>query len=444
MRDGAGAEAGSADACEPLEGPLEDELSVSLEFPGLNRGYVWPPQVLTIEGEVFVERASPEQLDLVDEGGQRVSLFVRGASSVSFEGVAIGTRFWLSAWERSERPNPLASVPSQAFSLRTEQDGPVLLATLAGATSAEGALGLPISIQSLCTAEYVLDRGGDTDCVRQIERFEAVIDADRAVRVAPGTRITTRIDGSTYDVRLRQASYETYSDANPSSGTPCAPADFAPRVELDLNVVSTEWAELSAEQPVELAGLPECRLGTDTPPISVDTSQLDWDLFSSGGAELALSLVGSTTNSLEFSTEYGPLRVTGDAAVLTLLKRAAWLTISEYYTVLLRETPAGDALVAYSKGALSEVSALARRTDVLGSDLVLEPRCDWLLDACPVDGGFEAMALSDIVYGDGTRVPSHETGEISVGNRRFDVYVAVSPSCNADPTALAVFVARDE
>jgi hypothetical protein len=432
-------------ACEAPEEAVADDLSVSLAFPGLNRGYVWPPQVVTIEGEVFVERAAPEQLHLVDEEGQRVSLFVRGASSVSFEGIAVGTRFWLSAWERSERPNPFASVPSQAFSLRTEQDGTVLLATLEGASgTGDGVLGLPISIQSLCTAKYPQDRGGDADCSTQVEWFEAVLDVAPGVHVAPGTRLTTRIDGTNYEIRLPRASYTTYSDANPSAGLPCAPADWAPRVELDLNVVAADWAELALQQPVDAAALPACRLGTDAPPISIDTDRLDWDRFSDGSGEFAVSLAASTTDSLEFSSEYGSLSVTGEAEVLGVLKRAEWLSVSDYYTLLFRETAEGDALVAYSWTASSEIATLAERSDVLGSQIAFEPSCDWLPDACSVEGSSEAMTLFDVVYDDDTRVPSHEKGEVSVADRVFEAWIGVTPSCQANPRATAIFVARDE
>jgi hypothetical protein len=421
-------------------------VNLTLSFPGLNTSYGLPRQALRVQGDVVVERAEPEQLDLVDENGQRVSLLVRGSPSISFGDIAIGTRFWLYAWEQFWKPNPFAQEASRAFSLRTQEDGPVLLATLEGSREVGKALGLPISIQSLCTAEYPLDHGSDTDCARHVEVFEAIVDSDPAVRVSRGARTTIQMDGTSYEVSLPWAEYETYSDANPSSGNPCAPPDWAPRLALDLNVVSSEWQELSVNQPVELTALPACHLGTDAPLVRIDVEQLDWDRLADGGAEFPISLVTSDATSVEFSSDYGSLRVTADSEVLTVLERARWFSLSDYYTKIFRETADGNALVAYSQAPLAKVEDFARRSDVLGATIDFEPRCDWLSDVCPVDGGTEAMPLYDIVYGDedSQRVPSHERATVSAASRQFDSWVAVTPSCRADPSVTAIFVARDE
>lgn len=85
----------------------------------------------TLEGYVFVERVEPQRLSLVSESEQRLSLASQGDSH-SFDGIAVGTRFWLSASERMWRPNPYKSQRWTRFSLRTEPDGPVLLAGLDG------------------------------------------------------------------------------------------------------------------------------------------------------------------------------------------------------------------------------------------------------------------------------------------------------------------------
>jgi hypothetical protein len=436
---------GAANTCD-AEVVYEEAVNLTLSFPGLNTSYGLPPQALIVDGDVIVERAQPEQLDLVDENGQRVSLLLRGSSSFSFGDVAIGTRFWLYARERFWKPNPFAQEASRAFSLRTQEDGPVLLATLEGSPEVGEALGLPISIQSLCTAEYPLDHGSDTDCARRVEVFEAIVDSTPAVHVSRGARTTIQMDGTAYELSLPRASYETYSDANPSSGNPCAPADWTPRLELDLNVVSGEWPELSVNQPVELTALPECRLGTDAPLVVIDGEELAWDQFAAGGAEFPIALVASDADSVEFSSDYGPLRVTGDSEALAVLERARWFSISEYYTKIFRETANGDALVAYSQTTLAKVKAFVSRSDVLGATIEFEPRCDWLTDVCPVDGGTEAMTLYDIVYGDenSERVPSHERATVSAGSRQFDSWVAVTPSCQGDPAVTAIFVARDQ
>src|SRR5690349_12352125 len=74
---GVGAGAGvAANACE-AEVAAEDTLNVGVAFAGVNDTEGVPPQTFAIDGTVVVERAVPEQLDLVDEAGQRVALLVR-------------------------------------------------------------------------------------------------------------------------------------------------------------------------------------------------------------------------------------------------------------------------------------------------------------------------------------------------------------------------------
>lgn len=99
---------------------------------------------------------------------------------------------------------------------------------------------------------------------------------------------------------------------------------------------------------------------------------------------------------------------------------------------------------------MAEVNEFAQRPDVLGTDVALEPRCEWLSDVCRAEGGpaddrTGDMALYDIVYDEGSeRVASHERAVIDVGSGQFDSWIAVPSTCYADPAAIAIFIARDE
>jgi hypothetical protein len=113
---------------------------------------------------VFVERFESQTTDvgdgpvskltflLVDETGQRMRLSAM-APSLSFASVPLGTQFWLDAYAIIQRANPFAYHRSMRFSLRTEENGPVVFASLQG--TKEGGdvlLGVPLSFQSRCIA----------------------------------------------------------------------------------------------------------------------------------------------------------------------------------------------------------------------------------------------------------------------------------------------------
>jgi hypothetical protein len=423
-------------------------MRLAFNIRGPSASYGAPAQQSLVRGYVLVERAERRQLDVVDESGQRVSLSSDSAS-LSFAGIAVGTKFWLVAEVQTDRPNPFAYNRSLSFSLRTEQNGPVLFASLEGQKEGGATLlDVPLAIESLCTDTTALSvpgRSRETGaaCTQSVERFEAVVSADPPVHILPGTRVTAPINGASYELTLGSASYTTYSDWT------CAPSDWAPSVGLDLDIVASNWRELAANQPVEIAGLPACRLGTDLPLLEVDANQLEFSRIREGTAEFAISLESSAGDALKFvSPDYGTLLATGvSAEARAVLERARWFSMSNYFGYVLRESEGGRALAVVYWGSFSELRNLVQRADVLGLSIDAEPRCDWVAEACSSDGVVRPFSVSDIVFGgeDAQRIASHERTTVTAGTTAtaFDAWVAVDPSCSVDPPVRATFLVHE-
>ena len=73
-------------------------------------------------------------------------------------------------------------------------------------------------------------------------------------------------------------------------------------------------------------------------------------------------------------------------------------------------------------------------------------RCEWSSAGCLEGGQTAALSLYDLVLGGGEntqRVASHERVTLSAGAKSFDAWIAVSPSCTAEPTLRATFLARE-
>jgi hypothetical protein len=244
-----------------------DSISLEMVFPEAVDSYSVPPVPSTVKGDVIVARVdsqiatyndgpvSRQTLYLVDETGQKLSLSAE-ASSLSFEGIKVGTQFWLDAYAIVIRSNPYAYHRSMRFSLRTEQNGPVVFASLQG-TEEDGdvLLGVPLSVQSRCIATSVSHYGGISSvtgqaCTQSNELFDVVLDTSEPIRIAPGTTKQVTVSENLYDLTLWSASNVTFSER------PCTPADFAPSLELKFDVIAKSWQELVAQQPVTPEQLP--------------------------------------------------------------------------------------------------------------------------------------------------------------------------------------------
>ncbi|HWA72725.1 MAG TPA: hypothetical protein VG937_10330 [Polyangiaceae bacterium] len=400
---------------------------------------------ITLEGYVFVERVEPHRFFLVSESEQRLSLASQG-DSASFDGIAVGTRFWLSASERMWRPNPFNSQRWSRFSLRAEPDGPVLLASLDGTKDGgEQLLGVPITFEPWCSTMEASFFGGVSQttgkaCTEAVDLFQARVEADEPFSMLPGTRATTSIGGTSYDLTLWTARYATYPDPG------CRPEDWEPSLELLFGATAQNWRELAADQPVDDTQLPECRLGTDARLFSADLNSIDWPSMQPGNVEVALSLLSASDDTVRFSTTTGTLAVSGlSAEARVVVERGRWLSGIAFSTGVIRESEAGPPLAIFHYGPISKLSEVTARADVLGTTLTLEPRCTWQTAACQEGATTKPLPLYDVVYGSGDnqRAASYERTQLSAGSRQFDAWVGVSSMCNSDPYVDATFVARE-
>jgi hypothetical protein len=317
------------------------------------------------------------------------------------------------------------------FSLRTAQDGPVLLASLEGMKETDdGLLGVPLTFSSLCSSSASDGRTSSigAPCTFNTELFEGTLETDPPVRILPGTRVDATIDGNSYELALWSAGYTDVSDVT------CRPADWEPSLGLDLDVVARDWQALSANQTVDTAALPACRLRSDIKLFTIDADQLDWDEIAMGNAEFAISSVSSVGDTISFSSALGPLLVTGVTPQgRTVLERGRWFSTSGGQ-VVIRESEGGQPLAITLSGPVAELAAFTARSDVLGSSLRVEPRCEWMSNACQVGGKPQAISLYDVVYSGGAqRVAADERGVVDIGGRQFDVWATVNKPCGAEP-----------
>jgi hypothetical protein len=452
---GVDAGGGTANTCVSGSVP-KDSVRLALDFLGAVDNYLMTPVPSSVKGKVFVERFESQTTDfgdgpvskltflLVDETGQRMRLSAM-APSLSFASVQLGTQFWLDAYAIVQRANPFAYHRSMRFSLRTEENGPVVFASLLG--TKEGGdvlLGVPLSFQSRCIATLASPYGGISRtsgkaCQQSAELFDAVLEIAEPLRISPGTTVPLTLNENPYDLTLWSASYVTFPDVG------CTPADWAPSVELALDVTAKNWQTLIAAQPVFPEQLPSCRTATDTRLFTLD-SQLEWDNVSLGNAEYAVQIADSSASSLTFSSPtYGSvtLREISEAS-RPILARGRWVSLIDYQNIVIRENEGGSPVAVSLSGTVSELNDLMSRVDILGLSVAIEPRCDWMSDVCSTGGGKGAMSLYDVIYSDSDshRITSDGRTTVEVNGRTFDVWFSIEPSCKTDPVANATFVAR--
>jgi hypothetical protein len=401
------------------------------------------PTRQTVDGWVSVERSVPGELDLVADSGQRIALRV-WSGHVPVESLVVGARLWLSASTTESRPNPYAYVSSAQFTLRTSETGAVLLAELAGTTtSGTDFLGVPVSVEPLCTVESASSGSLSSNgrpCSITTEHFQVAVEADPPVRLKPGTMTSTTIGGTLYDLVLSSAEQTTYADSA------CMPADWASSLSLGFRVVARDWAILIANLPVLTAAqLPACRLAGDVAPVDIDAENLDWDALTEGSVESPMTVASIEGNVVTFALpSLGTVTATARSAeAAAILARGRWLSVFDYYQYRIRERADGPAIVAVFRGQpFSKLVDFASDPYVLGLRLARRPRCEWLAAGCSESGKVLAASLHEVRYGNDAVdwVPSSQQVIVTSGSRSLNAWIAIDPGCADDPQASAAFV----
>jgi hypothetical protein len=115
------------------------------------------------------------------------------------------------------------------------------------------------------------------------------------------------------------------------------------------------------------------------------------------------------------------------------------------FSIVLRDAEGGEPLAVDFSSGWEELPAFMRRSDILGLNVQIEPRCEWVPDGCTVGNDTEPLFLHDIVFGNEApqRVAPEERATITVGATQFDVWVDLYPSCGAPWSSNALFLARE-
>lgn len=439
--DTAGA-AGAESTCTSGTLPA-DTIRLYFEAQGDVSAYSEPAGPKSFAGYVFAERVQPDRIDLVASSGQRMA--IKATPKALFGGLSVGSRLWLSSYELVERDNPFAYRRAMRFTLRTDQVGPILVASMQGLhEQGDPFLGTPLSIQPLCSVSlpsHGISRENKEPCSVVEQRFEVEASTDPPVRIVPGTRVEATLGGNAYDLVLWDATNIAYPDST------CAPADWAPTVGFALDVVSRDFEKLAASAPVSLESLPLCRLGTDAPSFTLDVEDLNWDSVMNGAVESSMTPDSVTGNAIVYALpSLGSVKVeTSTPEQRSVLEKGRWFSMLNWRTYLIRESQGGRILSAQLMGGPSNASTGAAPYDLLGLSLTVEAKCEWMPAACRDGDTVKATSLYDVVLGGITsqRLASHTRETVQLDGHPYDAWIAVTPDCTLTPTITSNFLAKD-
>jgi len=409
----------------------------------------------TLDAAVLVERVSigdssigNQSIYLVGGDGQRYVISV-DSPSVDPTKLARGSKLWLTAFERIAAANPFA-VPHRLmqFTLRTEQNGPILLAGLQGfKPDDDSLLGLPLSTASWCSAVTPSGNKSYTTgepCSVTVERFAVTINASSSpVEISPGSSVTVTLGTQVYDASLRDAETAYFSDFG------CAPEDWEQQVSLWLDVAPRNWDDLVSNISVAENELPACVVGSDAPPFAVRMDWLDESNVTARAVESAMTPTAGAGGAVEFDLpSLGKLLIAGlSVEGQAVLSQGRWLSSDtvgqDLNNFVIRDGQGGKLLAAVFGGYSTDVFASVASAERLGVSITLEPRCEWMSVDCGGSSALRTLYAYDVVYGDTTdhRVSSHTRTRVAAIGGQFDAWLGIAPNCFAAPSVHAVFLA---
>jgi hypothetical protein len=402
-----------------------------IDFGEIGQDWRWTyaPDSNTIAETVLVERTSigdstigNQSIYLVSAGGQRYVISVNSAGVFPTQ-LRRGSKLWLSGYERADAP--IAEGPSRQmqFTLRTEQNGPLLIAASRGFfPSGDTWLGVPVSIARWCSER--IPSTDSEDCWTTREYYALTISATPAVELPPNTAARMTLGTENYDVALRDG--------------------------LILSVSSRNWESLVSNVKVVESELPTCVLGTDAPPFAARMETKNASV-TSNLTESAITPLPSTGDTLEFSVpSLGTLSLVGlSTEGRTTLAQAQWISIDtthfDFTNFVLRDKQGGRVLAATYYGSAKDVAASIARADGLGLGLStsIEPRCGWTNVDCKGSGTLQTLYSYDVVYGDAVdhRIPSHMNTLVAANGGNYVAWFGITPVCTGEPVVRAAFLA---
>jgi hypothetical protein len=419
-------------------------------FGEIGRTWRWTyaPDSNTFEETVLVERTSigdstlgNQSIYLVSAGGKRYVIDVDSVR-VSPTKLRRGSKLWLSGFERADAPSGEDPSRLMQFTLRTEQNGPLLLAANHGLIrNGDTWLGVPVSLAPWCSERISSDES--EDCEGTNDYYAVTLGASPAVELTPNTAGLLTLGTEDYDVALHSAGETHYSTGCDSS--------YESNIRLSLSVSSRNWDSLVSNVKVVESELPTCVLGTDAPPFAAKMDLIKYASITSTPIETAITPVPSTGDALEFSVpSLGTLSMVSlSSEARTTLAQAQWISIDttqlDFANFVLRGKQDGKVLAASFYGSAKDVAASIARADRVGLGLStsIEPRCDWTSVDCKGSGTLQTLYSYDVVYGDTIdhRIPSHMNTRVSANGENYVAWFGITPVCTGEPEVRAAFLA---
>ena len=449
---GTGSFGGTSDSRVSCPTSTLPEGAPVIDFEEIGQDWRWTyaPDSNSVEKPVLVERTSigdttigNQSIYLVSSEGERYVISVNSAGVFPTK-LRRGSKLWLSAFERADAPIDEGATRRMQFTLRTEQNGPLLLAASQGfVPTGDTWLGVPVSTAPWCSER--IPSIDNEDCWTTHEQYALTISSSPVVELTPHTAALMILGTEDYDVALHDAGKFSYSTA-------CDFSDIESDARLEVSVSSRNWNSLIANVSVVESELPTCVLGTDAPPFAAKGEWIIGASIPSSTIESAITPVPSTGDALEFSVpSLGTLSMVGlSTEGRTTLAQAQWISIDtthlDFANFVIRDNREGKVLAASFYGSAKDVTASIARADRLGLGLStsIEPRCDWTNVNCKGSGTLQTLYSYDVVYGDTTdhRISSHVNTVVTANGKNYVAWFGITPVCTGEPVVRAAFLAN--
>ena len=152
----------------------------------------------SFEGAAVVESADPSKTVFLLPGGERATLF----SDVALPSLTLGDQVWLVI-DFGEAVASASYGKDWQIGVRASEDGPLLMAAAKSNRQLVDLLGVPMSLQTVCSET------GFDDCTQKDDvetQYSALtIDGDTPVTMTSGTSASVEVAGIAYDVVLERA-----------------------------------------------------------------------------------------------------------------------------------------------------------------------------------------------------------------------------------------------